>query len=395
MTMMMTMTTSMQSWSRVLLVSGIARAAQASPLDKSRYLGARDDEKIQITAGEPASDRTLFTVLSLVCMMILSGLIGSRFSKLRECMRRRNIMTVLVIALYILVLLYTICAASLVAGQGLYSHQLCMVGTWVCLIYYISIKALIYTFLVERIHVVRKPFYRRREDPIYLSCMVMVVVMYSAVSINVFVHPITQMLGERCHFGINGAASIPTVAVNIFTDFVLTSVFIYLLRPVLADHDVPAQGIAHLPQNKTAVQKSLKALLWKSLIGSLLIEIPMAANMIQFMVTKGQELGMVCLTICLVDVFWDVLVIHWLTFSSADPDVDPSRQVEGSSNASLTRVRSLRSIDSVQFITGDCAPRECAVVHVEALETLHDKRKSSVVEDMSVATSGDRHGGGL
>jgi hypothetical protein len=39
----------------------------------------------------------------------------------------------------------------------------------------------------------------------------------------------------------------------------------------------------------------------KSIIGSLLIEITMLANMIQFAVTKGEELCMICFTVCMID----------------------------------------------------------------------------------------------
>jgi hypothetical protein len=41
--------------------------------------------------------------------------------------------------------------------------------------------------------------------------------------------------------------------------------------------------------------------MWKSIVGSLLIEITMLANMVQFAVTKGEELGMICFTVCMID----------------------------------------------------------------------------------------------
>ena len=75
--------------------------------------------------------------------------------------------------------------------------------------------------------------------------------------------------------------------------------------------------------HESAVQKNIKTLLWKSILGAILTELPVAANMIQFLITGGAELGMMCLTFCMVDVFWDALVIHWLTFgSSAEAEKD-------------------------------------------------------------------------
>lgn len=143
--------------------------------------------------------------------------------------------------------------------------------------------------------------------------MTMVVVLYSAVSINSYVHPVTKLdpSDGRCHFGIGAIAAVPVISVNIFTDIVLTGVFIYLLRPyVKVDGIATISGVlkrsgsastARHGRDETAVQRNIRILLWKSIVGSLLVEIPTAANMIQFFITRGEELGMICLTICMVD----------------------------------------------------------------------------------------------
>ncbi|KAF1939560.1 hypothetical protein EJ02DRAFT_436311 [Clathrospora elynae] len=144
--------------------------------------------------------------------------------------------------------------------------------------------------------------------------MTMVVVMYSAVAINSYINNVTKMWASdgRCHFGIRAIVSIPFTAVNFFTDLVLTGVFFYLLRPVAKFSGNITSAIARGGRSNaeanhvhggtdTPVRKNIRTLLWKSIIGSLLIKIPMAANMIQFVITKGEELGMICLTICLLD----------------------------------------------------------------------------------------------
>ncbi|RYN28550.1 hypothetical protein AA0112_g7612 [Alternaria arborescens] len=207
---------------------------------------------------------------------------------------------------------------------------MCLAGTWVCLIFYTFIKAIIYVFLVERIHVVRAPFFNRRKDKLYLGCMAMIIITYSSVAINAYCNHVVELRASdgRCHFGIRGAVSIPFTVVNFFTDAVLTAVFFYLLCPIVQIPGVSAlskifkikpnkEGNTVDSGNDTPARKNIRTLLWKSIIGSLLIEIPMAANMIQFVLTDGEELGMICLTICLVDVCWDALIIHWLTFSAS------------------------------------------------------------------------------
>jgi hypothetical protein len=138
----------------------------------------------------------------------------------------------------------------------------------------------------------------------------MIIVLYSSVAINSYVNHVTEMWDSdgRCHFGIRGIVSIPFTVINFFTDLVLTGVFFYLLRPVA---QIPGtsflgrksnnNGHSTHGGNDTPGRKNIRSLLWKSIIGSLLIEIPTAANMIQFVITRGEELGMICLTICLVD----------------------------------------------------------------------------------------------
>ncbi|KNG51420.1 hypothetical protein DDE82_000738 [Stemphylium lycopersici] len=324
------------------------------------------NSNIHINNGELPRDRSIFTIISMICMMVLSLL---------------------------LVLLFIIISDVLVAGQGLYTHTLCVVGTWICLMFYTGIKAVIYVFLVERIHVVRAPFMNRKNDKIYLACMTMIVVMYGAVAINSYVNHVTEMKGEdgRCHFGIRGIVSIPFTVVNFFTDAVLTTVFFYLLQPVVqkpgtstiaamigkksGDTASTAHGGADSP-----ARKNIRILLWKSIIGSLLIEIPTAANMIQFVITKGEELGMICLTICLVDVCWDALVIHWLTFSAsgsaAERELSRSTMLSSQSSSNQIRGNSQSqhsSQDEAKILTGGELPE----THIGALDFICDEPSDS------------------
>lgn len=291
-------------------------------------------------------------------------------------------MSVLLLAMYIAVICYIIVSASLVAGQGLYTYKLCDAGTWVCLMFYIMIKGIVYAFLCERVHVVRAPFVRRSQDKIYIACVVPAMVLYTAISVNSYFYRVTAMHDSdgRCHFGIRSVASIPILSVNLFTNIVLTGIFFYLLRPVIKFHGLSTVSAAFTRKSKnasmtmqpseseSAIQRSIKTLLWKSVVGAILIELPVAGNMIQFIVTRGEELGMICLTLCMADVFWDALVIHWLTFgSSAAAEKDLLRSTENSSRQALTRrqdsfpSRSDSRRDRKEFVTVR-AP-ETAYVH--------------------------------
>lgn len=302
-------------------------------------------------------------------------------------------MSPLLLAMYITVICYIVVSAALVSGQGLYMYELCDAGTWVCLMFYIMAKGFVYAFLVERVHIVRAPFVRRSKDKVYMACLVPAMLMYAGISLNSYFWRVTQMHESdgRCHFGIKSQASIPILAVNIITNITLTAVFFYLLKPVIKLHGLPTVSAvlstkskterinAKTARSETAVQKNIKTLLRKSIIGAILIELPVAANMIQFLVTGGKELGMMCLTFCMVDVFWDALVIHWLTFgSSAAAEKDLLRSTEASSQQGLTRQQ-----DSVPSRCS--SKREVSEVAVEAPEMVsaHDADTETAVQQDS------------
>lgn len=216
--------------------------------------------------------------------------------------------------IHTLVLAFILAATVLVAGQGLTTYKLCLVGTWVCLTFYTLTKATVFLFLVERIHIVRAPFVRRKHDKIYLACLALVVFMFVPVAINSYVSPVVDMgpKNVRCYFGIEAKASIPVLAVNIVVDVCLTGVFFYLLRPAARMHqfstipDALRRVSTHIPfspmvTSHTAAQRNIRSLVWRSIIGSLLIEIPMMANMIQFVLVDGEELGTMCLALCVIE----------------------------------------------------------------------------------------------
>jgi hypothetical protein len=246
----------------------------------------------------------------------LTSAIGSRFGRLKQSILiKRNFISFLVLLIYTLALVFIITTTILVAAQGLKTYRLCLAGTWVCLILYTFTKGAIFLFLVERIHVVRAPFVQRKNDKIYLGCLAIVLLTFGPVVVNCYVQPITYMAASngRCHFGIRGSASIPILAVNLFVDLVLTGVFFYLLRPSVRVPVLPT--VSKLLKswsnkdfvqtqdnsNETAAQRTIRTLLWKSIIGSLLIEIPMMANMIQFVITSGHEFGTICAAVCVVE----------------------------------------------------------------------------------------------
>jgi hypothetical protein len=65
------------AWLGLLWASTAANASPVSASMDTVKITTRENENIPITTGEPARDRTIFTVLSLVFMMVLAFLFGA------------------------------------------------------------------------------------------------------------------------------------------------------------------------------------------------------------------------------------------------------------------------------------------------------------------------------
>ncbi|EMD93695.1 hypothetical protein COCC4DRAFT_208302 [Bipolaris maydis ATCC 48331] len=244
--------------------------------------------------------------------------------------------------LFILLSLGIVTMSSLLlgCGQGLYTYNLCLATTWVCLVLYALTKSVIYIFLVERIHVVRAPFFTRSHDWVYIGSMLFMMTASAGIVINAWLHPYTAMdpKSGRCHTGIQRKVTVPFLIIDIVMDIVLTVVFFYLLQPVLKQNgnwSLPIifggsktrAGMVELEgSNDTAVQRSIRSLLQKSIIGAFAITIvTLVLFIVQYFFVEGKGVALVCSTICLVDVFWGYVIIHWLTDrASAEAEKDIS-----------------------------------------------------------------------
>lgn len=132
-------------------------------------------------------------------------------------------------------------------------------------------------------------------------------------------------LDGRCRIGLPPRVSFPLLCFDVAVNFLLTGVFFWLLRPVMNFHgilkastwfgdkltskvkksvrrrEVELESALEGASLKSAMNKNIKTLLWKCLIGSTLVMLPTVANMTQFYIMNSRELGWVCLTICTLD----------------------------------------------------------------------------------------------
>ena len=112
---------------------------------------------------------------------------------------------------------------------------------------------------------------------------------------------------------------------DVGVNFLLTGVFFWLLKPVISHHGLMSLenlvgekvakklrlgvtkgkgrgvGLQYTHAQRQALNKNIKVLLWKCLVGSTLVMLPTVGNMVQFYIMNGRELGWICLTVCTLD----------------------------------------------------------------------------------------------
>lgn len=164
---------------------------------------------------------------------------------------------------------------------------------------------------------IRAPYTRRLSDRVWVTCMVLIIAGFGAISVTAFRWPQAQVSHKdgKCRIGQPLKVTIPLLSYDIAVNVGLTALFVYLLHPFL----VSKPNRTSLKQSKSSQsyfsrwksrdnstcqdpQGKLRKLVWKTIIGGVLVMIPTAGNLTGVLVTKGREQGRLCLTLCSLDV---------------------------------------------------------------------------------------------
>ena len=152
---------------------------------------------------------------------------------------------------------------------------------------------------------------------------------FGGIAIFGYLTPVVELskLDGRCRIGLPSKVSLPLMSFDVGVNFLLTGIFLWLLKPMLAHHHVLSlrglfgdrmggkvkdwfggldgigrgSNIQYSNAQKKAMNKHIKILLVKCLVGSTLVMLPTVGNMIQFYMMHGRELGWICLTVCTLD----------------------------------------------------------------------------------------------
>jgi hypothetical protein len=186
-----------------------------------------------------------------------------------------------------------------------------------------------YLFLLERAHIVRAPFLRRRiDDWVWVGGTLFIVFAFGALSIVCLLTPHSELspVDDRCHIGAAAVPSYLLLAFDAFVNAALTIIFILLLKPLLqfkqlqtnrtesnSDRGRLRRGSENLvrlttswfgggkQRREASFWKGVRKVLWKNTMGSALIFLASAANLTAIYVAKATQLGWLCLACCIAD----------------------------------------------------------------------------------------------
>ncbi|EUC44123.1 hypothetical protein COCMIDRAFT_99031 [Bipolaris oryzae ATCC 44560] len=315
--------------------------AYVTPVPTTTHDGLDFVRQASFKYSDPVKLRISLVVTSKICLGLLAGLLGYRIRQFNQHLLKNMTLTHVYIFIdYISAMTFITAAAIVHNGLGITTDKICRAAIRLCLLFYTAGKVSMYLFLVERIHVLRAPYRSRWSDYLWIFSTIGICVSLGAIGVAGFAVPITSLskADGRCRIGLQPYAIIPLLVCDIVINVLLTLVFIYLLSPVVRGNRPSGAGFASRlarvigtlcgrakqrtavnlhPANQLLVRR-VEKLLFKTLVGCLLVVLPASANLTALCIYRGKMPAFMCFTICIFDVTWAAVVLHWLTMASAD-----------------------------------------------------------------------------
>ncbi|KAI9497893.1 hypothetical protein BDB00DRAFT_755909 [Zychaea mexicana] len=241
-------------------------------------------------------------IISLACITVLACALGVKTDG--EKLKSLNYGRALVIMLYFLSWAFSVTSIMVVSTNN---HNIvsCTLGMLSCDVFYAGSKIAIYAWLIERVHMVTAVKTTRMKTCQYkfhivLLCPYIIIFVLMVTFRNIYLEE-----DGTCTIGLQPIASIPLLIYDFIFNLYLTWLFMHPLMNV--------------GRNTRTDWKSTKLyrLARKTLVASLVCLLISFLNVLVVVLTSGHERGLVCLTMCTVDVTINVITVHWVTTSGS------------------------------------------------------------------------------
>ncbi|THV07285.1 hypothetical protein K435DRAFT_959880 [Dendrothele bispora CBS 962.96] len=174
----------------------------------------------------------------------------------------------------------------------------CRSGIFLCIVFYASSKALLYVFLIEKVHVVWSASRQtpRLKSPVYLMG-IGTIILYSIVAIVMVVGRVTYIRQEDgiCFIGLKFYSSVALLSYDLYITLLLTGLFLWPL----------------LRCNLTNLR--IRTVARRTMISSTVALIMSTVNIALLAAYHGNERGWMCLGCCTADIIFNALALFWVT----------------------------------------------------------------------------------
>lgn len=245
--------------------------------------------------------------ISLVCITVLASAIGLK--TYGEKIKTINYGRVMVILLYVTSWAFATTSAIIVSTNN-NNMTSCTLGMLSCDIFYAGSKIVIYAWLIERIHLVTAVKTPRLKTNQYRFHLVLLLPYIIILVLMLTYRNIYLEEDGKCTIGLQLVASVPLLVYDFIFNFYLTWLFMAPLMSV---------GLTSRANWK---RSRLYKLARRTLVASIVSLLISFANVLVVVITHGHERGLVCLTMCTLDVTINAVVVHWVTTNQGSKSKD-------------------------------------------------------------------------
>ncbi|KAI7900352.1 uncharacterized protein BX663DRAFT_518362 [Cokeromyces recurvatus] len=237
-------------------------------------------------------------LISLVCISALSAAIGSK--TFGESLKTINYGRFLVILLYLVSWAFAVTSVVVVSTNN-NNIISCTLGMLSCDIFYAGSKIIIYAWLIERIHLVTAVKTSRFKTCQYkahigLLCPYIIIFVLMLTYRNIYLES-----DGKCTIGLQLVASVPLLVYDFILNLYLTWLFMAPLMNV---------GLSSKVNWK---RSKLYRVARHTLVASIVSLLISFVNVLVVVITHGHERGLVCLTMCTLDVTINAVTVYWVT----------------------------------------------------------------------------------
>lgn len=193
----------------------------------------------------------------------------------------------------------------LIDGWDLTSERLCRGAIYLCLIFYIGCKVIMYILLVERAHLLRHV--SRGKDVVFLVGIAVLICGFGPIAVIAFKEPVTGLsaVDGMCRIGLPLAVTITLLAYDTTINVLMVGMYILLGWPYMRGRGSSGVWLRALRLNTNTAGLSqgliLELLICKGVYGACLVVLPTVANLAVLYKIHGREQGWLCFTICTID----------------------------------------------------------------------------------------------